>query len=211
MGIFNDPKVTGAGGALIGLLLGLFIGNDTLDEDVRTLVREEIAPVSAAAQEQGSVLEAMSARLDALDAAVADGASATGEMASAVAAKIEGLRDTLGGKISETAASQADSLKATLAEMSASLESWTRSAVDTVALDDGSAAGPGEVLMLADGALRVFVSGVVDGKARLAVNGLSTQVVAVGDGVTTDVDGKSCTVSVTGIRDNRVGLTGDCG
>ncbi|MEY8830674.1 hypothetical protein AB9K34_20065 [Sedimentitalea sp. XS_ASV28] len=211
MGIFNDPKVTGAGGALIGLLLGLFIGNDTLDEDVRTLVREEIAPVSAAAREQGSVLEAMSARLDALDAAVADGAAATGDLVSAVGEKIEGLRDTLGGKISETAASQADSLKTTLAEMSASLESWTRSAVDRVALEGGAVAGPGEVLMLADGALRVFVSGVVNGKARLAVNGLSTQVVAVGDSVTTDVDGKSCTVSVAAIRENRVGLTGDCG
>lgn len=312
MGIFSDPKVTGAGGAVIGLLVGLFVGNDTLDEDVTRLVREEIAPVNAAAKDQGSTLEALSARLDALDAAVADGAAATGALAASVGDKIEGLRDTLGGTISDTASSQAEALKAALAEMSASVEGWTRSALEPasppetavientaqaaassvaagdagpvvgvgetalfadggvrafvsrvtgetavvsingaastiaagnavvvryadgscrvgvaqvsgdgavitsdcdapVAAGDGTAGAPGEVVMLADGALRVFVSGVVNGNARLAVNGLSTQVVAVGDAATVDVAGTSCTVSVTGIRGDMVGLTGSCG
>lgn len=42
--------------------------------------------------------------------------------------------------------------------------------------------------MLADGALKVFVSGDVNGDARLAVNGLNTEVLAVGERTAIDVD-----------------------
>ncbi|WP_417725479.1 hypothetical protein [Salipiger sp.] len=72
---------------------------------------------------------------------------------------------------------------------------------------------PGQVAMLGDGALRVFVSGLAeDGTAaRIAVNGVSTQVVASGESVEVTSGDKTCTVSVTGVGGGMVGLEGSCG
>lgn len=41
--------------------------------------------------------------------------------------------------------------------------------------------GIGETALLGDGAARVFLSGVSDGSARIAVNGFDTQTLAVGE------------------------------
>src|SRR6056297_3801025 len=71
---------------------------------------------------------------------------------------------------------------------------------------DGTAYGPGEMASLGDGQLRVFVSGILGDAARLAINGLDTQSLRVGESHVV----KNCTVSVTGIRGNRVLLDGGC-
>ncbi|EPX76233.1 hypothetical protein [Salipiger mucosus] len=73
--------------------------------------------------------------------------------------------------------------------------------------------GVGEVAQLADGALRVFVSGMAqDGTAaRIAVNGVTTQVVGSGESVEVQSGEQSCTVTVTGVGDGMVGLEGACG
>lgn len=65
---------------------------------------------------------------------------------------------------------------------------------------------PGQTATLADGALRVFFSGVIGGDARLAVNGQKTQIVAVGE----RLEAGDCSVSVTGISGSVVGLDGSC-
>lgn len=71
----------------------------------------------------------------------------------------------------------------------------------------------GQTAMLADGGLRVFVSGLAaDGSAaRLAVNGLGTEVVASGDSIEVAGDGTTCTLTVTGVGNGMVGLEGNCG
>jgi hypothetical protein len=73
------------------------------------------------------------------------------------------------------------------------------------ALPEPDGAAPGTTVDLADG-LRVFVSGVTDGGARIAVNGVNTVTLPVGDSVEATVDGKSCSVSVEGIDRGRVAL-----
>lgn len=70
----------------------------------------------------------------------------------------------------------------------------------------GAAYGPGEMARLGDGKLRVFVSGILGDAARLAINGLETQRLRVGE--THAVE--NCMVSVTGIRGNSVLLSGGC-
>ncbi|MGR3376965.1 hypothetical protein [Salipiger abyssi] len=72
---------------------------------------------------------------------------------------------------------------------------------------------PGHMARLADGALRVYVSGLAaDGSAaRLAVNGIETQRVATGSSLEVEADGKACSVTVTGVGGGLVGLEGACG
>lgn len=72
---------------------------------------------------------------------------------------------------------------------------------------------PGQMARLADGALRVYVSGLAaDGSsARLAVNGIETQVVATGSSLEVEAGGKACSVTVTGVGGGLVGLEGACG
>jgi hypothetical protein len=79
---------------------------------------------------------------------------------------------------------------------------------DAAALGDAYA--PGHLAMLADGQLRVFVSGIFGDEARLAINGLETLRVRVGDTQSVTVGEASCSVSVNGIRGNAVLLTGGC-
>jgi len=71
---------------------------------------------------------------------------------------------------------------------------------------EGTAYGPGEMASLGDGQLRVFVSGILGDAARLAINGLETQSLRVGESHSVE----NCTVSVTGIRGNLVLLDGGC-
>jgi hypothetical protein len=59
--------------------------------------------------------------------------------------------------------------------------------------------------------LRVFVSGVIGGDARLAMNGTDTQMVEVGESVEVASGDQNCTVTVTGVDGDMVGLQGSCG
>ncbi|AUC54810.1 hypothetical protein CDO87_17245 [Sagittula sp. P11] len=72
---------------------------------------------------------------------------------------------------------------------------------------------PGNVVSLADGAVRVFLSSVDDenGMARIAVNGVSTQSVAVGDSVDVTSGDQNCTVTVTGIGQGQAAFEATCG
>ena len=68
----------------------------------------------------------------------------------------------------------------------------------------------GQTAVLADGALRVFVSGVLNGEARLAVNGYTQKTVPPSGAHKLAIGEQSCNVTVTGIREGAVSLTGDC-
>ncbi|MGM0661836.1 MAG: hypothetical protein ACQEUH_11755 [Pseudomonadota bacterium] len=74
----------------------------------------------------------------------------------------------------------------------------------------GAAYLPGELAMLGDGQLRVFVSGIFGDEARLAINGLETLRMRVGEAREVAVGEAGCVVHVNGIRGNSVMLTGDC-
>lgn len=68
----------------------------------------------------------------------------------------------------------------------------------------------GTVVSLADGALRVFVSAVDANAARIAVNGVQTEEVAVGKSLDVAAGDKTCTVTVTGVDRGHVSLEGAC-
>ncbi|MDW3222425.1 MAG: hypothetical protein R8G34_05970 [Paracoccaceae bacterium] len=71
---------------------------------------------------------------------------------------------------------------------------------------------PGTVAVMADGALKVFVSGLAgDGSsARIAINGVETQTVGAGASVEKMAGDLTCTVTVTGVGNGMVGLEGSC-
>lgn len=82
-----------------------------------------------------------------------------------------------------------------------------------VPADDGTlgeAYTPGNLAMLADGKLRVFVSGIFGDEVRLALNGLETRRVRVGEPHDIEVEDTTCSVAVTGVRGNSVLLAGTC-
>lgn len=74
----------------------------------------------------------------------------------------------------------------------------------------GATFSAGETAVLADGALRVFVSGILNGDARLAINGLGVQTVVVGEAVEVTSGEQNCLVSVSGIRNGTLALNGVC-
>ncbi len=74
---------------------------------------------------------------------------------------------------------------------------------DALPAPEGTA--PGTSVQLADG-LRVFVSGVTDGGVRLAVNGVATQLVPVGEAIDVTVGEQTCSVSVENVDRGRVAL-----
>lgn len=71
----------------------------------------------------------------------------------------------------------------------------------------------GATAVLADGALRVFVSALAADRAsaRLAINGTDTQVIASGSSIAVAAGGQSCDLTVTGVGDGIVGLDATCG
>lgn len=69
---------------------------------------------------------------------------------------------------------------------------------------------PGTAAVLADGAVRVFVSAVDQQSARIAINGIATQEVAVGETVDVASGEKACRVTVTGVDRGHVTLDATC-
>lgn len=71
---------------------------------------------------------------------------------------------------------------------------------------------PGGLAILADGALRVFVSGLADdgSSARIAINGVETQTVAAGTSIEVSVGEQTCQLAVTGVGNGMVGMDGNC-
>lgn len=79
---------------------------------------------------------------------------------------------------------------------------------DALPAPDGAL--PGSMVALTDG-LKVFVSGVSDDGARIAINGVTTRTVSVGDAVDVQVGDQSCRVSVENVDRGRVALGYVCG
>jgi hypothetical protein len=84
------------------------------------------------------------------------------------------------------------------------------SAVCGDALPEPAGVAPGAVVDLAEG-LRVFVSGVSETGARIAVNGVQTVTVPLGQSVEAQAGDKACTVPVDAIDRGRVALGYTCG
>lgn len=121
---------------------------------------------------------------------------------------VDGAPMTL--KVGETAPFQAkgEDCELTLAAIDRGHASITGACGSDLPAASGTA--PGMVAVLADGAVRVFVSAVDAEGARLAINGIETSEVAVGESVDVTAGEKACKVTVTGIDRGHVALDAAC-
>lgn len=120
----------------------------------------------------------------------------------------DGARMTL--KVGETAPFQGggEECQLTLAAVDRGHASLTGGCGSDLPAAEGTA--PGSVALLADGAVRVFVSAVGRDSARLAVNGVETQEATVGETLDVAAGDKACRVTVTSIYRGHVGLDASC-
>ncbi len=109
---------------------------------------------------------------------------------------------------SETVPGQAGDCQLTLDAVGGGKAAVSGACGDALPAPDGTA--PGTAIDLAEG-LRVFVSSVSDTGARIAVNGVNTVTLPVGEAIEATVGDKTCSVSVESVDRGRVALGYVCG
>ncbi|WP_417207117.1 hypothetical protein [Antarctobacter sp.] len=234
----NTSILYGAGGLVVGALAGVAFSGSDSSEDLRKVLGDTVVPAQEVAQKAAKSheeqLAALQKRLDALEAGLAENApdltAVTAGLSKEMTAKLDSLSTALGNEIAKSSAAQAETLKATLADLSAGIEKNARAAVTAMAgTDDAGPAAPaksasdndtmlagalgvGDTALFAEGAVRAFVSRIdpSGGAVRLSVNG---GLVTLGAGGSTKVSmGRSdCTVTVEALNGQGVTLGSDCG
>ncbi|SFR03553.1 hypothetical protein [Poseidonocella sedimentorum] len=177
-----------------------------------------------------AVESGISERIGAVEAGVSAGAQALSEATGALRGEMAAMGEATRAALAEAQAAAQDAVTAGLAAMSpaetleaapetmpeaateATMEAATEATTEAVA--DAPVYRAGQTVMLADGALRVFVSRVDDGEGRvsLAVNGFER--VMLGQGRATEVrggDGAACLLSVGEVSADGVALAAPCG
>ena len=223
--------VGGAALFILGLIIGAAISGGPSVEEIDAAVAKRIDAASAAETAQIGKVEAgltqlagdLGGRLDGIAGTVDTGAKAAADLGTKIGGDVQTLGQSLQGVIEKSSSEHRAALESGLAGLRgqntaapAAAPAAAAGAAPGAAAPAASAApvegfGPGETAVLSDGALRVFVSGVGDGSARLAVNGVQTVTVAVGEGVEATAGDKACTVTVEGIDRGRVALGYVCG
>jgi hypothetical protein len=146
-------------------------------------------------------------------AVLSDGAlrafvSRVDDAAGAVRLRVNGADLTLVAGASETLTGPNGECRITLDAIDRGHAALSGACGDALGEPDGAA--PGTMVDLAEG-LRVFVSGVTDSGARIAVNGVQTKTIAVGEAIEVKVGDRSCSVSVETVDRGRVALGYVCG
>lgn len=166
----------------------------------------EAAPAAAAAAPENGFSPGQTAVLS--DGAVRVFVSRIDAAAGTAAVRIGGADSVLALGESRMVAGADGECRLTLDAVGGNRAGFSAACGDALPAPDGAA--PGAVVALADG-LRVFVSAVTDGGARIAINGVQTETVAVGEAVEVTVGEQTCQVSVTGVDRGRVALGYSCG
>lgn len=204
----------------VGILAGYLMGSGRPDiDDIDAAIGKRVDAATAAEGERISALETkldgLTGRLDGIDQNVASGADAVkgvGEKIDTEIGKLgSGLAD-LGKSVESTSASHMAALDSRFSELRSALGPRSAAAPEAGAGEAAPAGiAPGGVAALAGGKLRVFVSGVTDEGARIAVNGVVTEVVPAGQTLDVKVGEETCKVSVESVDGGRVSLGGTCG
>jgi hypothetical protein len=209
-----------AGGVIVGFAIGYAVsssGRSALEAQLRQ--NTEIA----------AAMNSLESRIDGIEGSlrqsVADvqarveeiGSSDAESRIAALAERVEGMGSDIGARLEgmapelrETISREVGALQGRLAALS-----QQTTAVVERAIGEGPAAGAGNEVrlggtaMLAEGALRVFLSGVNSeaGTARVAVNGQSLVTLALGE----TVEAGDCTVTLTGLGTGSATVDGSCG
>jgi hypothetical protein len=225
--------IAGVGGLLAGAVLTYAVGASNRAELAAQIERQaaQIAGFETIAER----VEALDTKLDSVAASVAESADPA-SIEAALAERIEGLGarlEGLGGSLSGIGSEVGSTLSRELGALGERLSALTArpmpgtppdeaapapetgSASDLPAPDPAAATGVGERIgigqtaVLADGALRVFLSRVdAEGQsARVAVNGQATETLVLGNGLTAG----DCRVTLTGIEGREAIVDAVCG
>lgn len=229
----DKTMLVGVGGLLAGAVLTYAIGSATR-ADLSAQIERQASQIEAFEAISGRV-EALDAKLDTLAESVAASADPA-SIEAALAERIEGLGarlEGLGGSLSGIGSEVGSTLSRELGALGERLSALTArpmpgtppeeaapapatgSASDLPAPDPAAASGEGERIgigqtaVLADGALRVFLSRVdAEGQsARVAVNGQATETLVLGNGLTAG----DCRVILTGIEGREAIVDAVCG
>lgn len=202
---FNSALIAGAGGLIVGLVIGYSMGGsgEDLAEAGLSQTRELSAQVEALSERVGGVEGAVGA----LVKAQTEGVQGLGARIDGIVQQVSGQVDALGGGVSEAMKTQIQDLRGQLAGLIGGAPAGGASGEATgvgvgtgvgsgVGSGVGNPATPGSTVTLADGKLRVFLSAAdpAAGTARVAINGQTLVSLAIGNPL--DVDG--CSVSLTG-------------
>lgn len=235
MDFTSRPLLAGAGGLIVGAVIGLGLGSSGRSE-----AEAEVAAQRAIAANVGTLsqtVEGVDARIAALEArlgAVEGSVSAldqtqTGRL-EALGAQLQGFGAEIGGQVTsfggglaDTLTERLETLKTELAAMGTRLQA--PEAEETAATEPAEKAAPaaaaptgapatGELVLIGSAAsfgdaLSVFLSGVnaEAGTARVAVNGPVTSVLTLGEATPAG----DCTLTLTGFGEGGAYLDGVCG
>ncbi len=209
---FNSALIAGAGGLIVGLVIGYSMGGsgEDLAEASLAQTRDLSAKVATLSEKVGGIEGAVGA----LNKAQSDGAQALGARIDGIAQEVSGRVDALGGGVSDALKSQLQDLRGQLAGLIGG-SAGGREASGGVATGGGATGGtgsavrPGAAVTLADGKLRVFLSAAdaSAGTARVAINGQTLVPLEVGK----PVEANGCSVSLTGFdADGAAMIDGGC-
>jgi hypothetical protein len=228
----HAPFLFGAGGIILGFIGGIAIGSATSGSRINEAVADALAPGQEAAQQAASTqqeaLAALSERIGALEARLAESSDGD-DLAARLGERMEAMKAEMASRMeamSDSAKTQADTLRSALSELSGGMQEAAQMAAAAVAAKAGGGSGGeaaggmtvteplavGQTAMFADGAVRAFVARLdgQGGAVRLVVNGTTAELGSGGTARVPQGEG-SCSVSVLGLSDGKVTLGSDCG
>lgn len=218
----QNPIMFGLGGTVFGAAIAALAMSQ--GGDLRKLEQEMLAMAdsnSALAAEVASLSE----QVGNVEASLATVTEANAGLGDTMTTAMADLSSAVAGSLSQTAAEQADALAAGLDEMRtmAATAGAAPAVAPTVSEAPATAApvmsdppaegspGIGQTATLADGAVRVFVSRVTDGSARVAMNGLEMINLSVGQSRGVQTANAYCRVTLDAVGDRQAGLSALCG
>ena len=215
--IKNQSVVIGGGALLLGLILGIAVSGSRVDDKIAQAMGRMDEASGAAVSAQEAAMAAIEERFGALEAQVEEAAGAAAALSDDLGAKMSEMQQGLASRIDAVTEGAQAQVAALRDEFASAPTTGTAGSAETAAAPAAGMAAAetrsvGETAVLADGALRVFVSRLDTeaGTARLSINGTDTTL-AVGDAATVALESGDCAVSVVSIGADGVALASDCG
>ena len=196
---FNSALIAGAGGLIVGLVIGYSMGGS--GEDLAAAGLSQTRELSARVEALNERVGGIEGAVGALGKAQTEGVQGLGARIDGIVQQVSGQVDALGGGVSDVVKTQIQDLRGQLAGLIGGAPAGGASGGGAdVAAGAGTGTGspitPGSAVTLADGKLRVFLSAAdpAAGPARVAVNGQTLVPSAIGKPFEAD----GCSVSLTG-------------
>jgi hypothetical protein len=216
----------GGAGLVVGGLIGFAIAGDGRAAREAALDRQEaltasVATVSESVSGINAALDDIGARVAGLETSLKEGTErqiggveGLAQRLEAVSSEIGGAVTGLGASVTATLGERMEGLRAAVGEIGSRATGGAEpeggaAAAPAAASGEGLAVGIGQMVVFADGAARVFLSGVdrEAGTARIAVNGPQPTSVALGEPTAIG----DCSITLTGFtEDGGATFSGDC-